>query len=244
MSSFQILTCYRAPTPWAARGLKRAEPTPTRAPGRPKTSLTCLPSEDPHAVRVCRESNPDLPIHSPARYLCATAAGNSFQRMETWWKWVTGWFSCYPRLAQVPLLKLLRLWILFYSHIVKSHLRGISREHMSRNKGTCKVCIDLITSGTAAVIQHFKLRGSVWFYRTPASFQWNVINVLISYFTSMYISWSVFYIILHRRSGLVVCEGWEKTRNYTAIMATSKKIFIIIKFTRRTKKTCLCFRWE
>ena len=52
MSSFLILTCCRAPTPWAARGLKRAEPTSTRAPGRPKTSFTSLPSEGPHAVRV------------------------------------------------------------------------------------------------------------------------------------------------------------------------------------------------
>ena len=75
MSSFQILTCCRAPHAMAARGLERAEPTPTRAPGRPKTSLTSLPSEGPHAVRACRESNPDLPIHSPARYLYATAAG-------------------------------------------------------------------------------------------------------------------------------------------------------------------------
>ena len=73
MSSFQILTCCRAPTPWAARGL--AEPTSTRAPGRPKTSFTSLPSEGPHAVRVSGESNPDLSIQSPARYLCASAAG-------------------------------------------------------------------------------------------------------------------------------------------------------------------------
>ena len=75
MSSFQILTCCRAPTPWAARGLKRAEPTSTWEPGCPKTSFTSLPSECPHAVRVSGESNPDLPIQSPARYLCATAAG-------------------------------------------------------------------------------------------------------------------------------------------------------------------------
>ena len=32
------------PTPWAARGLQRAKPTPTRAPGRPKMSLISLPS--------------------------------------------------------------------------------------------------------------------------------------------------------------------------------------------------------
>ena len=42
-----------------------------------KTSLTSLPSEGPHAVRVCRESNPDLPIHSPARFFCPTAAGQT-----------------------------------------------------------------------------------------------------------------------------------------------------------------------
>ena len=75
MSSFQILTCYQAPTPWAARGLQRAEPTSARAPGRPKTSFTSLPSEGPHAVRVSGESNPDLPIQSSARYLCTSAAG-------------------------------------------------------------------------------------------------------------------------------------------------------------------------
>ena len=67
------LMLHRAPTPWAARGLWRAEPTSTLAPGRPKTSFTSLPSEGPHAVRVSGESNPDLPIQSPARYLCATA---------------------------------------------------------------------------------------------------------------------------------------------------------------------------
>ena len=49
-------------TPWASRSLYGAEPTPT-------------PSE--HAVRVCRELNSDRPIHSPARYLYATAAGRS-----------------------------------------------------------------------------------------------------------------------------------------------------------------------
>ena len=76
MSSFQIFTCCRVPTPWAARGLYRAEPTSTRAPGRPKTSFTSLPSEGPHTVRVSGESNPDLPIHSPASYLCATAASS------------------------------------------------------------------------------------------------------------------------------------------------------------------------
>ena len=37
--------------------------------------LTSLPSEGPHAVRVGGESNPDLSIQSPFRYLCATAAG-------------------------------------------------------------------------------------------------------------------------------------------------------------------------
>ena len=37
----------RHPTPWAARGLERVEPTPTRAPGRKKTlwSFTSLRSE-------------------------------------------------------------------------------------------------------------------------------------------------------------------------------------------------------
>ena len=48
---------------------------PTRALGRPKTSLTSLPLEGHHAVRVCQESNPDLLICSPARYLYATGAG-------------------------------------------------------------------------------------------------------------------------------------------------------------------------
>ena len=39
------------------------------------TSLTSLTSEGLNTVRVCRLSIPDLPIHSPARYLYATAAG-------------------------------------------------------------------------------------------------------------------------------------------------------------------------
>ena len=68
--SFYIKGCDKA-----ARGLYRAEPIPTRAPGRLKTSLTFLPSEGPRG-RVSRESNPGLPIHSPARYLYPTAAGN------------------------------------------------------------------------------------------------------------------------------------------------------------------------
>ena len=68
MSSFQILNCCWAPTPWAAGGLLRAGPTSTRAPGRPKTSFTSLPSDGPHAVRVSGESNPDLPIQSPVIY--------------------------------------------------------------------------------------------------------------------------------------------------------------------------------
>ena len=42
--------------------------------GRPKTSFTSLPSEGLYAVRVSRESNPERLIHSPARYLYATAA--------------------------------------------------------------------------------------------------------------------------------------------------------------------------
>ena len=63
------------PTPWAARVLYRVEPIPTRVPRRPKMSFTSLPLEDPQAVKVCRESNPDRPIHSTYRYLYATVAG-------------------------------------------------------------------------------------------------------------------------------------------------------------------------
>ena len=33
-------------------------------------------------MRVCRESNPDRPIHSPARYLYATAAGWNSTRLD------------------------------------------------------------------------------------------------------------------------------------------------------------------
>ena len=46
----RILTCCKAPTPWAARGLLRAEVTPD--------TLTSLPSE----MMVRRESNPDLTV--------------------------------------------------------------------------------------------------------------------------------------------------------------------------------------
>ena len=70
MSSFQILTRYRAPTPWAARGLTRAEPTSTRAPGRPNTSFTSLPSEGPHAVWVSGESNFNVVENRIASTLC------------------------------------------------------------------------------------------------------------------------------------------------------------------------------
>ena len=75
------------PTPYAAR--KRYEPTPTRAPGRPKTSITSLPSGGPHAMRVSRESNPGLPTQSPARYLYATAAGKTLFQ-------ITNVFILYP----------------------------------------------------------------------------------------------------------------------------------------------------
>ena len=69
VSKFRPATGH--PTPWEARGLKRAEPSPTRTTGRPKTSFN---SEGPHSVRVCQESNPDLPIHNPARYLYTISA--------------------------------------------------------------------------------------------------------------------------------------------------------------------------
>ena len=44
---------------------------------RQTTYFTFLPSDGANAVRVCRESNPDRPIHSPACYLYATAADQS-----------------------------------------------------------------------------------------------------------------------------------------------------------------------
>ena len=62
--------------------------TQTRAPGRPKISLTSLPSEIPQVVRVDQISNPDLPIHSQARYLYATAAAQVI-RLECVQKIVT-----------------------------------------------------------------------------------------------------------------------------------------------------------
>ena len=37
-----------------------------------------------NAVRVCRESNSDRPIHNPARYLYATAAGNVHEHFSLW----------------------------------------------------------------------------------------------------------------------------------------------------------------
>ena len=59
---------------------------------------------------------------------------------------------------------------------------------MLGNKGTCKVCIDLITSSTAAVIKISNYEAVFGFIALKQGFQLNVINVLISYFTSMYIS--------------------------------------------------------
>ena len=56
--------------PQAARVLLHAEPTLTRGP---KTS-TSLPLEGPHAVRVRRELNSDIQIHSPVPYLYATVS--------------------------------------------------------------------------------------------------------------------------------------------------------------------------
>ena len=55
---------------------------PTRAPN-PKTLVTSLSSESPHVVRVCRESNPNLPIHSPARNLYATAAVYIWMKIDS-----------------------------------------------------------------------------------------------------------------------------------------------------------------
>ena len=57
-----------APKQWTARGLLRTKPTMTWA--RPKTSLCNI-----IAIRVCQESNPDLSINNPARYLYATTGG-------------------------------------------------------------------------------------------------------------------------------------------------------------------------
>ena len=61
---FSNLDLLPGPTPWAARGLQGAEPTPDMG----TMSLTSLPPEGTNAVRVCRESN-DCLIHSPANYL-------------------------------------------------------------------------------------------------------------------------------------------------------------------------------
>ena len=69
MSSFDIKTYCRVPAPWVM-------PTITRAPGRPKTSLTSLPLEGARDVGGRRESNVDLPIHCPASYLYATGTGH------------------------------------------------------------------------------------------------------------------------------------------------------------------------
>ena len=54
-----------------------------------KTYLTSLPSEDPHAARVCRESNPDLLFSSPVRYLYATATDNCSSNNQSlfWGRW-------------------------------------------------------------------------------------------------------------------------------------------------------------
>ena len=50
LSSFQFRPTAWHRTQWAARCLMRADPTPTRASRRPKTSFTSLPSEGPLAV--------------------------------------------------------------------------------------------------------------------------------------------------------------------------------------------------
>ena len=68
-----------------AMGLKRAEPTLTRAKCRQNTSLTYLSSDDQQAViKVSRESNPDHSIHSPARYLYTTVASQNIARHITY----------------------------------------------------------------------------------------------------------------------------------------------------------------
>ena len=43
-------------------------------------TFNLLAIEGPHAIRVSRESNPSRPIHSPARYIYATAAGGKIGR--------------------------------------------------------------------------------------------------------------------------------------------------------------------
>ena len=52
-------------------------PTITRAPERPKASLTSLPLEGARDVGVRGGSNVDLPIHCPARYLYTTGTGHA-----------------------------------------------------------------------------------------------------------------------------------------------------------------------
>ena len=62
----------------------RAEPTPTRTP---RLFFTSLLSEGPNEARLCRESNLDLPIHSPARYLYVLnkLIGFVFNRLTSWY---------------------------------------------------------------------------------------------------------------------------------------------------------------
>ena len=62
-------TAVGHPTLWGARGLYRAKPTPS------EHVFYLLAIRGP--VRVCWEWNLDRSIHSPARYLYATAAGDT-----------------------------------------------------------------------------------------------------------------------------------------------------------------------
>ena len=70
-SSFQTYTCCQAPTPGAARGFIHAEPILTWAQEsrHPERSLTSLPSEGPHVVRICQKLNSWPPDSLSSQYL-------------------------------------------------------------------------------------------------------------------------------------------------------------------------------
>ena len=66
-------------------------------------------------MRVSRESNPDFPIHSPVRYLCATAAGNIQSTFCTTLKSSVDWKCKKKRLISCIVMWRRQDWIFIFT---------------------------------------------------------------------------------------------------------------------------------
>ena len=90
----------------------------TAAPGRRKTSLTTLTSEDSHTVMVRWELNLDLPIHNSDH---ATVAGNksNWQHMMQFTK-----FKMFQTVKGISILPFRNNWV-FVAHVFLAFMASV-----------------------------------------------------------------------------------------------------------------------